>query len=388
MPISTADDPKRDQARGSSNLRLGRPALCASDCTLRTPESHKMSVMAPLRVFVSYVQENREIVALLVRELQNRDIDPWWDRDSLLPGAFWQDEIRRAIRDGQFFLACFSSDYLARDITFMNEELTIAIEEIRLRGDSTWFIPVLLSGEVPNRAIGGGRTLRHIQFVNLAPEHWSEGIAALCNVMGQVRTPDLPATSSVLAHQRVETDAESASDLHRLAGVGQHASDFFELSPGLWKVSLSHRGGGHFAVWLLDSEGERVELLVNATGTFHGTKLVKIPREGRFLYDVSADGPWDILAQPPMELEQMAHIRGGSQAGTDLIRFNGGLRVFNLQHEGVGHFAVWLLDRDGEHVELLVNATGSFDGSKAVKLRSGVYAFDVSADGAWNITWR
>src|SRR5205807_2644742 len=104
--------------------------------------------------------------------------DLWWDRDSLLPGAFWHDEIRRAIRDGQFFLACFSLEYLDRDRTFMNEELTIAIEEIRLRGDSTWFIPVLLSGEVPDRAIGGGRTLRHIQFANLAPEHWAQGIDA------------------------------------------------------------------------------------------------------------------------------------------------------------------------------------------------------------------
>jgi hypothetical protein len=347
-----------------------------------------MSVMAPLRVFVSYVQENREVVALLVQELKNRDIDAWWDRDSLLPGSFWQDEIRRAIRDGQFFLACFSSEYLERDRTFMNEELTIAIEELRLRGDSTWFIPVLLSGEVPDRAIGAGRTLRHIQFVNLVPEHWSEGIDALCNFMGKARAHAVSEISSVLALQRVETDAGNASDLHRLAGVGQHASEFLELSAGLWKISLSHRGGGHFAVWVMDSEGERVELLVNATGLFHGTKLVKIPRKGRYLCDISADGPWNILVQPPMELEQMAHIRGGSQAGTDLIRFNGGLRIFNLQHEGVRHFAVWLLDRSGERVELLVNVTGFFDGSKAVKLRSGVYAFDVRADGAWNITWR
>ena len=344
--------------------------------------------MATLRVFVSYVQENREVVALLVQELKTRDIDVWWDRDSLLPGDYWQNEIRRAIQSGQFFLACFSNEYLERERTFMNEELAIAIEEIRLRGDSAWFIPVLLSGEIPDRTIGNGRTLRHIQFVNLAPEHWSEGIDALCKVMGKVRTPAVPAISSDLALQRVRTDAENASDLHRLAGVGQQASEFLELSSGLWKISLSHHGSGHFGVVLLDSEGERVELLVNTTKPFHGTKLVKIPRKGRYLYDISADGPWDILVQPPMELEQMTHIRGGSQAGTDLITFSGGLCVFKIQHEGAGHFSVWMLNRAGDRVELLVNTVGPFDGSKAVKLVSGVYAFDVSADGAWNITWR
>jgi hypothetical protein len=39
-------------------------------------------------------------------------------------------------------------------------------------------------------------------------------------------------------------------------------------------------------------------------------------------------------------------------------------------------------------VELLVNTTGKFDGSKAVKLPAGPYAFDLSADGAWSIRWR
>lgn len=80
------------------------------------------------RVFVSYVQENREVVALLVQELSKRSIDVWWDRDSLLPGTFWQDEIRRAIRSGEYFIACFSLEYLERDRTFMNEELAIAMK--------------------------------------------------------------------------------------------------------------------------------------------------------------------------------------------------------------------------------------------------------------------
>ena len=252
------------------------------------------------RVFVSYVQENREVVALLVQELSKRGVDVWWDRDSLLPGTFWQDEIRRAIRSGEYFIACFSVEYLERDRTFMNEELAIAIEEIRLRSDATWFIPVVLSGEVPDRPIGGGRTLQDIQFVTLTTETWPRDIEALCRAMGKVSTwTHVTAASPAIALERETTDAEAASDLHRLTGVGQQATDFLELSSGLWRISLSHGGRGHFAAWLLDSEGERVELLANTSGAFHGTKLVQIKRSGQYLCDVSADGSWDILVATP-----------------------------------------------------------------------------------------
>lgn len=199
---------------------------------------------------------------------------------------------------------------------------------------------------------------------------------------------DVTAASPAIALERETADAEAASDLHRLMGVGQQATDFLELSSGLWRISLSHGARGHFAVWLLDSDGERVELLANTSGAFHGTKLVQIKRSGQYLCDVSADGSWDILVATPMQLEEVSHVRGGSQAGTDLIRFDGGLRTFKLQHEGGGHFAVWLLDARGDRVELLANTSGQFDGSKAVKLRGGSYAFDVSATGAWNIAWR
>jgi hypothetical protein len=140
-------------------------------------------------------------------------------------------------------------------------------------------------------------------------------------------------------------------------------------------------------VWLLDSKRRAVDLLVNTAGVFHGTKLVQIKRNGRHLCDVSAGGSWDIVIAPPMQLEEMSHIRGGAQAGTDLIRFDGGLRLFKLPARGRRAFRGLLLDSHGERVELLVNTAGKFDGSKAVK-RGGSYALDVSADGLWNIAWR
>jgi hypothetical protein len=271
----------------------------------------------------------------------------------------------------------------------MNEELEIAIDEIRLRGDAPWFIPVVLSGEVPDRTIGRGRTLRDIHFVRLTSDNWSQAIDALCRTMGKASAVTDPTAVPSWAAPRLEmTGAEVVKSLHRLSGVGQQASALFDLSAGLWRISLSHRGTGHFAALLLDSDGERVELLSNTTGPFHGTKLVQIKREGEYLCDVSGDDAWEILIAPPMQLEEMTHVRGESQSGTDLIQFNAGLRVFSLQHEGGGHFAVWLLDRFGKRMGLLVNTTGRFDGSKAVRMFGGWYALDVQANGPWSVSWR
>jgi hypothetical protein len=39
---------------------------------------------------------------------------------------------------------------------------------------------------------------------------------------------------------------------------------------------MSHDGDSNFAVWLLDDEGDKVELLVNEIGEFGGSKAVGI----------------------------------------------------------------------------------------------------------------
>jgi hypothetical protein len=51
----------------------------------------------------------------------------------------------------------------------MNEELTLAIDELRKRNyQRKWFIPLLLSEcEVPARSIGGGETLLDFQWIEL-----------------------------------------------------------------------------------------------------------------------------------------------------------------------------------------------------------------------------
>jgi class 3 adenylate cyclase len=113
----------------------------------------------------------------------------WLDREQIRPGERWQIAIRRAIEDGAFFVACFSAAHAARDRSYMNVELAIAVEQLGLRPtDRSWFIPVLFEGgEIPDRPIGGGETLRDIQWVDLTQD-WNDGIQRILSVVRPVVT--------------------------------------------------------------------------------------------------------------------------------------------------------------------------------------------------------
>lgn len=140
------------------------------------------------RVFVSYVRDNLAVVVRLVAHLRKLGADVWFDRDALPPGTVWRDEIRQAISRHEFFLACFSQEQNVRSRTYMNEELELAIEEIRLRGNVPWFIPIRLSGEIPDIRIGANRSLRDIQYVDLDDANWSSAIRTIASAMGLAPT--------------------------------------------------------------------------------------------------------------------------------------------------------------------------------------------------------
>jgi HEAT repeat protein len=128
-------------------------------------------------VFISYVRQNRDVVDKLAKELTNRGVVVWLDRHNIDPGGRWRDAIKKAIQSGTFFIACFSKEYNERDKTYMNEELTLAIDELRERpSDKTWFIPILINeARIPSRRISNAEDLSALQATMLY-EDWESGI--------------------------------------------------------------------------------------------------------------------------------------------------------------------------------------------------------------------
>ena len=121
-------------------------------------------------VFISYVREDSGEVDELQQELEAAGILVWRDTADLWPGEDWDAKIRQAItRDALVFIACFSSHSVTRQRSYQNEELLLAIEQLRRRqpGDP-WLIPVRFDDcELPDYQLGAGRTLTSLQRADL-----------------------------------------------------------------------------------------------------------------------------------------------------------------------------------------------------------------------------
>ncbi|GAA3464229.1 toll/interleukin-1 receptor domain-containing protein [Saccharothrix longispora] len=124
----------------------------------------------PGHVFLSYVREDSERVDRLQRALEAEDVPVWRDIGSLWPGQDWKLEIADAIGHGSFaFLACFSEHSAARGRSYQNEELVLAVEQMRLRRPGQpWLIPVRFAPvALPAFPLGAGRLLSDLHGVDL-----------------------------------------------------------------------------------------------------------------------------------------------------------------------------------------------------------------------------
>ena len=179
----------RDNAPDPSEIRHG------SDAHKRRREAFKERLINHVNTeikqaremrhaFISYCHENKDLVDRLSHILISKGVDIWIDWDDLEPGIPWRQAIQQAIQHGDFFIACFSKEYNLRDTTFMNEELSIAIEKLQQNpSDRIWFIPVKLNEcQIPDIKIGEGSTLQDLQYVNLY-EDWETGIQQILKVM-------------------------------------------------------------------------------------------------------------------------------------------------------------------------------------------------------------
>lgn len=132
--------------------------------------------------FISYVHEDADRVDRLEKLLEAAGIPVWRDTADLWPGQDWRGEIRGAITKGALvFIACFSAASESRPSSGQNEELVLALEQLRLRRpDQPWLIPVRFDDvDIPELEIGAGRTLSSLQRVDLTGPNWEAGAARL-----------------------------------------------------------------------------------------------------------------------------------------------------------------------------------------------------------------
>ena len=188
--------------------------------------------------------------------LEEAGIPVWRDTANLWPGEDWRTKIRRAITDNALaFIACFSQRSVARDRSYQNEELVLAIEQLRQRNpDDPWLIPVRFDDcDIPDRDIGGGRTLGSIQRADLFGDTSHEATARLATAIRRILMRNSDASTSILTEQaseRVRVPAPTS---------GSH--------PTVIKV-VGIGGGGVTAVGRMIAEGLKgIEFIAISTDT-------------------------------------------------------------------------------------------------------------------------
>jgi hypothetical protein len=105
----------------------------------------------------------------------------------------------------------------------------------------------------------------------------------------------------------------------QMNGTGIKMSEMFKLDSGLVKVAFSHNGEEHFSIWLKDSDGKRIKLIVNEIGNVRGSSSVSIQKSGSYFVDVSADqnANWSITLEKIDRIQNRPIIDGSSRSYTD-----------------------------------------------------------------------
>jgi hypothetical protein len=284
--------------------------------------------------FISYVREDSREVDKLQRTLEVAGVSVWRDTANLWPGEDWRLKIRRAIIDNALvFIACFSSRSIARKRSYQNEELLLAIEQLRLRRpDDPWLIPVRFEDcDVPDLEIGGGRSLSSIQRADLFGDQRDAGIArlvsAVLRILGEPpdfrvkrqrqvnvtqlntgATGELKRDDILLSPQAGQaagrlqyrlTESIDSLTTYSTAGVPLPAmsgknSKLLEinLSSGRYLLRWITEGKGHFCITdEMEKDGRGAVLLTALVPDPRpeGEQVVRLGESGRHLLNVKAD---------------------------------------------------------------------------------------------------
>ena len=143
--------------------------------------------------FISYVREDSGKVDALQGALEAAGVPVWRDTSDLWPGEDWRARIWEAItRNALVFIACFSRRSVVREESYQNEELALAIDQLRRRRlDLPWLIPVRFDDcDLPDFNIGAGRTLASLQCADLFGEGRDEATARLIRAVVRILEPE------------------------------------------------------------------------------------------------------------------------------------------------------------------------------------------------------
>ena len=154
-------------------------------------------------------------------------------------------------------------------------------------------------------------------------------------------------------------------------------------------ATITYSGRSNFVVWSHTAAAKRLDLLVNVIGAYQGVRPMQlgdgVGGGAVGILEITATGNWEVTIEPLFTARLVLCSEGSAVGeGDDVVVVfdfidSGGAAT--LTHNGDRNFAVWAWGRTRD---LLVNEIGAYDGT--VLVESGLFIWDVSADGAWTVT--
>jgi uncharacterized protein (TIGR00288 family) len=146
----------------SSFLEMREPTNRRGSIQRSEPKDHPLSALPILRVFLCHSRHDRARVRdLYVSLRQQPGIQPWLDREDLLPGQDWELEITKAVRASHSVICCLSKRAID-SAGYVHKEIRFALDIADQQPEGTVFlIPLKFEEcEVPER-------LRRFHWVDL-----------------------------------------------------------------------------------------------------------------------------------------------------------------------------------------------------------------------------
>lgn len=120
------------------------------------------------KVFLCHAKEDDSKVRELYFRLRDLGLDPWYDKEKLVVGDRWEQEIIDAIESTDFFAICLSARSVGKT-GFIQREIKVAVKEYQRRPQQlAYLLPVRLEPcEVPRLKLDDNTTLSDLHWIDL-----------------------------------------------------------------------------------------------------------------------------------------------------------------------------------------------------------------------------
>ena len=120
------------------------------------------------QIFIAHANEDKPQIRELYAKLKQAGYKPWFDQEDLLAGQNWRDEIPKALKNSDMFLACLSSTSISKQ-GYIQREFKMAMERLADCPPGTiYLIPIKLDDcQIPElRQSEYGLNLRDLQWID------------------------------------------------------------------------------------------------------------------------------------------------------------------------------------------------------------------------------